>query len=114
MTDESGQTYPFTPNTLLDNALGPLGYYGAFTANMHTDNATTLRGRRSCSPRRPPAACRSSPPKQMLTWLDGRNGSSFSAISCDREHVDVHGRPWEPAPTGSTGMVPTAGPAGRP
>ena len=48
MTDESGQSYPFTPNTLLDNALGPLGYYGAFTVNMHTDNATDLRERRSC------------------------------------------------------------------
>ena len=34
MTDESEQSYPFTPNTLLDRALGPLGYYGAFTANV--------------------------------------------------------------------------------
>ena len=24
-------------STLLDNALGPQGYYGAFTMNMHTD-----------------------------------------------------------------------------
>ena len=42
MTDESEQSYPFTPNTLLDRALGPEGYYGAFTANLHTDNATTF------------------------------------------------------------------------
>ena len=39
MTDESGQTYPFTIDTLLDNALGTAGYYGVFTANMHTDSA---------------------------------------------------------------------------
>ena len=39
MTDESGQTYPFTVDTLLDRALGPEGYYGAFVANMHTDTA---------------------------------------------------------------------------
>ena len=39
MTDESGQTYPFTADTLLDRALGPLGYYGVFTANHHTDAA---------------------------------------------------------------------------
>ena len=39
MTDESGQTYPFTVDALLDQALGPEGYYGAFTANMHTDVA---------------------------------------------------------------------------
>ena len=37
MTDESDQSYPTTIDTLLDNALGPLGYYGAFTANIHTD-----------------------------------------------------------------------------
>ena len=41
MTDESGQSYPDTIDTLLDNALGPLGYYGVFTANMHTDSASS-------------------------------------------------------------------------
>ena len=41
MTDESGQSYPYTSNALLDAALGSLGYYGAVTANMHTDQATT-------------------------------------------------------------------------
>ena len=40
MTDESGQTYPFTIDTLLDRALGSTGYYGAFTANIHTDGST--------------------------------------------------------------------------
>ena len=38
MTDESGMTYSTHINTLLDNAIGAPGYYGAFTANMHTDN----------------------------------------------------------------------------
>ncbi len=37
MTDESGQTFPKNIDTLLNNATGALGYYGAFTANMHTD-----------------------------------------------------------------------------
>ena len=41
MTDESDQTYPFTINSLLDKALGPEGYYGVFTANMHTDSASS-------------------------------------------------------------------------
>ncbi len=44
MTDESGQSYPFTPDTLLDRALGPEAYYGAFTANVHTDSRDDLRG----------------------------------------------------------------------
>src|SRR5262249_4633778 len=39
MTDESGQSYPFTVDSLLDRALGAEGYFGAFTANMHTDLA---------------------------------------------------------------------------
>ena len=38
MTDESGQTYPKNIDTLLNNAVGPTGYYGAFTANMHNDS----------------------------------------------------------------------------
>ena len=42
LTDESGQSYPSTVNTLLDNALGARGYYGAFTANFHTDSDTTV------------------------------------------------------------------------
>ena len=37
MTDESGQSYPFTVDTLLDRALGAEGYYGAYTVNAHTD-----------------------------------------------------------------------------
>src|SRR5262249_61769465 len=40
MTDESGQTYPFTSDTLFDRALGSLGYYGVFTANMPTAQPT--------------------------------------------------------------------------
>ena len=43
MTDESGQTFPYTVDTLLDRALGAEGYYGAFVANMHNDAPTTRR-----------------------------------------------------------------------
>ena len=76
MTDESGQTYPMTINSLLDRAIGPEGYYGVFSANMHTDfgehgdqdaivASAQARGVPIVSAR------------QMLQWLDGRNGSSF-------------------------------------
>jgi N,N-dimethylformamidase beta subunit-like protein/uncharacterized protein DUF4082/Big-like domain-containing protein/K319-like protein/purple acid phosphatase-like protein len=80
MTDESGQSYPFTVNTLLDNALGASGYYGAFTANMHTDSATSdgasaILG--SAQTRGVPVVSA----QQMLTWLDARNASSFQALS---------------------------------
>ena len=110
MTDESGQTYPFTPNTLLDNALGPLGYYGAFTVNLHTDNGTTPEDDAlltSATSRGVPLVTS----KQMLTWLDGRNSSSFSAISATGNTLAFTVNPGTGA-NGLTGMVPTAGTGG--
>ena len=82
MTDESEQSYPFTPDTLLDRALGPLGYYGAFTANLHTDNATTFEDTQalaSAQERDVPVITA----RQLLTWTDGRNGSSFGNLAWD-------------------------------
>jgi phosphodiesterase/alkaline phosphatase D-like protein len=80
MTDESGQGYPYTINALLDKALGPEGYYGAFTTNMHFDSqqhggsdaivaSAKARGVPVVSGR------------QMLRWLDGRNASRFEALA---------------------------------
>ena len=83
MTDESGQTFPKNIDTLLDNAIGPLGYFGAFTANMHTDfngsNSETWSTAivNSAKARGVPVITA----KQMLTWLDGRNGSSFQTMA---------------------------------
>ena len=80
MTDESGQSFPFTINTLLDRALGATGYYGAFNANMHTDAVTSTGADAivaSAKARGVPVVSA----EQMMTWLDGRNGSSFGAIS---------------------------------
>ncbi len=44
MTDESTTNYPTSIDALLDNAIGSLGYYGAFGANMHTDNTAPHPG----------------------------------------------------------------------
>ena len=38
MNDEAGQAYPATIDALLDKAVGPEGYYGAFGVNIHYDN----------------------------------------------------------------------------
>jgi Purple acid Phosphatase, N-terminal domain len=79
MTDESGQTYPFTVNTLLDRAVGATGYYGAFNANMHTDAVNSAGADAIVAA----AKARGVPvvtARQMLTWLDGRNASNFEAI----------------------------------
>jgi hypothetical protein len=79
MTDESGQVYPYTVNTLLDRALGDEGYYGAYTVNAHTDVATEVESDTVVAS----AQARGVPivsAQQMLTWLDARNASSFGAL----------------------------------
>ena len=82
MTDESGQSYPQNINTLLDNALSGTAYYGVFTANMHNDQidypgpgAAAIVS--SAQARGVPVITA----LQMLQWLDGRNGSSFTSLS---------------------------------
>jgi hypothetical protein len=80
MSDESGQSYPYTINTLLDRAIGPTKYYGAFTANMHTDYATSDDYEAliaSAQARAVPVVSA----RQMLKWLDGRDGSSFGSLA---------------------------------
>jgi hypothetical protein len=105
MTDESGQTYPFTINTLLDNATGPLGYFGAFTANMHNDSPSSAGADAivaSAKARSVPVVSSS----QMLKWLDGRNNSNFTSISWDGATLSF----YVAAGNGSTGlqvMLPT-------
>jgi hypothetical protein len=83
MNDEAQQTYPFTIDTLLDRALGADGYYGVFTANMHNDLGNT-ESATSAAAIVASAKARSVPvvsSKQMLTWVDGRNDSSFGNIA---------------------------------
>lgn len=85
MPDESDITWPGFINTLLDNAIGTNGYYGVFCANMHTDNNNpgdqSVVGSDAIIAS---AIARDIPvvsARQMLNWLDGRNGSSFDNIS---------------------------------
>jgi fibronectin type 3 domain-containing protein len=81
MTDESGQSYPSTVNTLLDNALGSLGYYGAFGVNIHNDNNAPQPDDEAIVAS---AQARGVPLisyKQLLDWTDGRNNSTIRGLS---------------------------------
>ncbi len=105
MTDESGQSYPFTSNTLLDRALGPQGYYGAFTANMHTDSAQLPQSDaivQSAVSRGVPVVTS----KQMLDWTDGRNNSSFGSIGWSNNTLTFTVNAAGGA-NGLRGMIPT-------
>ena len=75
-------TWDYTPaiDVLLDDAIGPLGFYGAFTMNMHTDQVQSTGSDIIVAE----AQARGVPivsSLQMLTWLDGRNSSSFGSIA---------------------------------
>jgi hypothetical protein len=80
MTDESGQQYPYTSNVLLDLAIGPQQFFGAFVANHHTDSAQSQPSDAAVAS----AVARGVPvisARQLLTWTDARNGSSFSSTT---------------------------------
>jgi len=105
MTDESGQSYPFTVNTLLDWALGSEGYYGAYTINAHTDVATEDQATYTVNS----ALTRGVPvisSVQMLSWLDARNSSSFSNLLWNGSTLDFTVTPGSGA-TGLHAMLPT-------
>ncbi|HWM62689.1 MAG TPA: Ig-like domain-containing protein, partial [Solirubrobacterales bacterium] len=105
MTDESKQTYPFTSNELLDRALGPEGYYGVFTANIHTDKVASVESDAiiaSAQARGVPVVSA----RQMLTWLDGRNQSSFESIGWSGDELEFEIDPGAGA-NGLRAMVPT-------
>ncbi|MCG8349360.1 MAG: DUF4082 domain-containing protein, partial [Chloroflexales bacterium] len=106
MTDESGQSYPFTVEALLDRALGAEGYYGAFVVNAHTDfNPSAI------SDETVAAAVERGVPvvtaRQMLTWLDGRNNSSFNAITWTNDTLTFDITPASGA-RGLQAMLPMA------
>ncbi len=110
MTDESDQSFPATIDTLLNNALGSTGYYGAFTVNFHTDSSTEPQSDALVS-----SALSHNVPivsgKQMTTWLDGRNASSYANIGWNANTLSFTVKVGTGA-SGLTGMVPIAGPNG--
>ena len=109
MTDESGQSYPHTIDALLDKAVGPEGYYGAFTANMHSDNGPPWNGSIAAPQIVASAQARGVPVvsgRQMLTWLDGRGEAAFGDLAWNRSSLSFSvSRPAEAR--NLEGMLPT-------
>jgi hypothetical protein len=111
MTDESGIEYDNHIAALLQGALGPQGYYGVFTANMHTDSAqhdgadaiVAEAKRRGV----PVVSAR-----QMLDWLDGRNGSSFRDLAFTGNRLQFSIERGGSGANGLEAMLPASGPAG--
>jgi hypothetical protein len=109
LTDESGMDIPAHAAALLDRALGPQGYYGAFTANMHSDR--DLTGAEAIVAA---AQARGVPvisAAQLLDWLDGRNSSSFGGLAFDGSRLRFTIN-RAPGAHGLEAMLPAAAPAG--
>jgi hypothetical protein len=109
LPDESGLTMPTHIATLLDNAIGAKKYFGAFTANIHTDSSVEPAEQIVAA-----AQARGVPvisARQLLTWIDGRNNAEFGGISFSGGSLRFNLNP----PAGARGletMVPVSGPGG--
>ena len=105
MTDESGQVYPYTVDTLLDRATGAAGYYGVYTINAHTDAVDSVEATATVT-----SAQNHGVPvvtsRQMLTWLDARNNSTFSAQSWSGNMLTFTVTA-DPSAIGINAMLPT-------
>jgi N,N-dimethylformamidase beta subunit-like, C-terminal/Domain of unknown function (DUF4082)/Bacterial Ig-like domain/WD domain, G-beta repeat/Bacterial Ig domain len=105
MTDESGQTYPFTVDTLLDKAVGSEGYYGVYSVNAHTDSvASAVSDAVVASAKTHGVPVVSS--RQVLTWVDARNNSTFGSLSWSGNALSFTITPDANA-NGLQAMVPT-------
>ena len=86
MTEESGQTYPKTPDSLFTRALDVRGYYGAFAANLIFDGQSSPASAAIVTSAQAfglPIVSAS----QMLTWLDARRATAFGNLTWDGSHL---------------------------
>jgi hypothetical protein len=111
VTDETTSDFEEAITSLLDAALGPQGYYGAFGMNMHTDNPTLHVGAEEIVTA---AQARGVPVisyKQMLDWTDGRNSSTIRGLSWNAGTLTFVTTVGAGA-SGLQTMLPTQGPTG--
>jgi hypothetical protein len=73
LVNENGVTYPAGINSMLDKALGPEGYYGVFGTHYDYTDIFDIQLLNSAKSRNVSLISA----QQLLTWLDGRNSSSF-------------------------------------
>jgi hypothetical protein len=111
--DEATQSFGTAIDTLLDNALGPLGYYGAFGILIHNDaNPGPQPGAETIIAAAQDRGVSVISYKQMLDWTDGRNASTMSGLSWNAGTLTF----TTTVAAGANGlqtMLPTQGPSGN-
>jgi hypothetical protein len=111
ITDETTTAYQTAIDALLNNALGPQGYYGAFGTNMHNDQPAPHPGAEAIVAT---ALARSVPVisyRQLLTWTDGRNSSTIRGLGWSAGTLTFVTTVGAGA-NGLQTMLPTQGPSG--
>jgi fibronectin type 3 domain-containing protein len=111
MDDEAGQVYPATVDALLDNAVGPNGYYGAFGANIHTDYPAPNANDDAIVASAQARGVSIISYKQLLDWTDGRNASTIRGLSWSSGHFTFSTTVASGA-NGLQTLLPTQGPSG--
>lgn len=111
IVDEADINFTTFTNQLLDKALGKEGYYGAFVANMHTDISNHPGSDiiiASALKRKIPVISA----KQLLTWVEGRNNSSFGSITWNRQQLSFYVLA-APGSENMKAMLPVASESGK-
>lgn len=111
IVDEADINFTTFTNQLLDKALGEEGYYGAFVANMHTDISNHPGSDiiiASALKRKVPVISA----KQLLTWVEGRNNSSFGSISWNGQQLSFYVLA-APGSENMKAMLPVASESGK-
>jgi hypothetical protein len=112
MTNESGQSYPYTPDTLLGNAVdNNIGYYGVFVANEHQSNRPSSFEDDMLVASAQNHGVPVTTARDVLHWFDARGASSFGGLSWSGNTLQF----TVDASRGSDGlrgMVPTSGVGG--
>jgi hypothetical protein len=81
-TDDSRQSIPRNVDVVLDNAVGPRGFYGTFMCNVHHEldsDHVALDILASAKAHGAPVISA----QQLLTWVDGRNASTVRDLAWD-------------------------------
>jgi hypothetical protein len=114
-TDPATSPNVVIPNeaiTLMNNALGANGYYGAFTIQVHSDEPADDPGRDQVVDYAMSHGVPVISERQLLTWLDGRNGSKFQNVAFGGDGTLSFSIAPDSRANGLTAMLPLAGRTG--
>ncbi len=103
LVNENGLKYPRAIDVMLENALGPKGYYGAFGTHYdyRGDGFPEMLVKSAKAHHVPLVSA-----EQLLSWTDARDGSRFDSLAWDGSRLSFVVRSGPGAPQLSA-MLPT-------